>query len=68
MSSIDNAKKGMSWKHPNERAGCSNCKHVAVESPSPGFINPNLRCVPGGFYTLARAICNNWADAVGVRG
>lgn len=69
MSGIDNAKKAMGWKAPGERASCENCKLVQVVSPkvtpSP---HPSLICGKGGFYTRRNAICNDWADPVGVRG
>lgn len=69
MSGIDNAKQGMGWKHPNERAGCGNCKFAQAAQAVVGVsFKPAPRCGKGGFITPRFAICNDWADAVGVRG
>ncbi|MDT3707455.1 MAG: hypothetical protein ROZ09_11555 [Thiobacillus sp.] len=68
MSGIDNAKKGMGWKAQNERAACRNCKRAEFEKPISVDRAPSLRCTPGGFYTQPYAICDQWADWVGVRG
>lgn len=65
MSGIDNVKQAMGWKAPAERACCENCKHVQKVTPSR---IASVLCGKGGFYTRANAICNDWADAVGVRG
>jgi hypothetical protein len=65
MSGIDNAKQAMGWKAPAERACCENCKHVRQVNPS---VHPTVLCGKAGFYTKRNAICNDWADAVGVRG
>jgi hypothetical protein len=68
MSGLDNAKNGMGWKHPNERAGCGNCKYVKVDPPINVTFKPVTWCGKGGFFTPRHAICDDWADAVGVRG
>ncbi len=67
MSTIENAKKGCGWKHPNERASCRNCFHKQQESVAPGFCSPTTRCGKHGFYTKLYAICDDWKDIVGVR-
>lgn len=68
MSGIDNAKQAIGWKHPNGRAGCGNCKHVQADPPVNVTFKPVNWCGKGGFYTPRHAICNDWTDAVGVRG
>lgn len=67
MSSIDTAKKAANWQHPNTRAGCVNCKHGSVQADNGMFCGPSWRCARHGFFTHKHAICNDWADAVGVR-
>jgi len=66
MSGIDNAKQVMGWKHPNGRAGCGNCKFAPVTGTA-AKADPRW-CGKGGFLTPRFAICDNWTDAVGVRG
>lgn len=58
MSTIDNAKKGMGWVHPNVRPGCGNCDKVVASNVSGGFLTPTLRCKSGGFLTNRNAICD----------
>lgn len=66
MSGIANAKQSMRWKAPSERAGCGNCKFAPVARDT--FKADPRWCVKGGFLTNPNAICDHWADAIGVRG
>lgn len=68
MSDIDNAKRVMGWKAPTERAGCGNCKRVEFAQNDLAKFSATWRCGKGGFFTQRHAICDNWVDAVGVRG
>jgi hypothetical protein len=68
MSSIDNAKTAMGWKAPAERANCANCKHAEIVNADPVYRTPSVICGKAGFYTKPYAICDSWADPVGVRG
>ena len=68
MSGIDNAKQVMGWKAPAQRAGCGNCKHADAQLHELAKFSATWLCGKGGFFTQRHAICDDWADAVGVRG
>ncbi len=69
MSGIANIKQGIGWMAPSKRACCRNCAHVAIEHMGHEvYKSNNVRCGKHAFYTSIYAICNDWADAVGVRG
>lgn len=60
MSSIENAKKGAGWQHPNERRGCISCQHGYQEAKGAGFCPPSWRCSRHNWFTHKFAICNKW--------
>lgn len=70
MSSIDNLKLGMGWRHPSRRRFCNNCGHGEAHASAPGRL-PGWRCTRGGFYTPRYAVCEQWrmrCDVSGARG
>ncbi|MDA8254161.1 MAG: hypothetical protein M0Z99_00750 [Betaproteobacteria bacterium] len=62
MSTIENAKKAMGWKHANQRERCATCAHRDMSgSPSAPLREP-VRCKKGGFITSAFSVCDQWKE------
>lgn len=60
MSGIDNAKRAMDWRHPNDRQSCGNCTKAKVDTFSSHGKFTIFRCTPGGFITPRHAICGEY--------
>lgn len=61
MSTIENAKRAMGWKHPNQRERCATCSRSNASANS-HLLREQIRCNKGGFITTSFSVCNEWKE------
>ncbi len=59
LSTFDLAKQRQQFVRSSDRAGCSNCRHgkESVVERMPPWDKSSWRCMKGGFFVTAFAIC-----------